>query len=127
MDKGSNHTIMSDNYNELNTGMYSKIQSSNGNHTAIVSDDGHLWVGNTDISGTVSNNKNAISSAQEAISNASTQINNVNKSLDDLGKTIESKSSLKIKEGTNTITFSVVGNDVIVWIGANRMGAITFK
>ena len=111
----------------LNTGMYSKIQSSNGNHTAIVSDDGHLWVGNTDISGTVSNNKNAISSAQEAISNASTQINNVNKSLDDLGKTIESKSSLKIKEGTNTITFSVVGNDVIVWIGANRMGAITFK
>ena len=113
--------------NELNTGMYSKIQSSNGNHTAIVSDDGHLWVGNTDISGTVSNNKNAISSAQEAISNASTQINNVNKSLDDLVKTIESKSSLKIKEGTNTITFSVVGNDVIVWIGANRMGAITFK
>lgn len=90
----------------LNTGMNSEIHSPDLNHKAVVTNAGSLWVDNHDITAAVSDNKTSINS---------------------LAKAVNDKSTLKIIEGTNTIAFSVVGNDVIVWIGEYRMGAITFK
>lgn len=86
--------------------MNSEIHSPDLNHKAVVTNAGSLWVDNHDITAAVSDNKTSINS---------------------LAKAVNDKSTLKIIEGTNTIAFSVVGNDVIVWIGEYRMGAITFK
>lgn len=86
--------------------MNRELLSSDGQHKAVITNAGNLWVDNVDITAGLSDSK---------------------ASINNLVKAINDKYTLKIKEGTNEIAFSVVGNDVIIWIGSYRMGAIVFK
>ena len=52
--------------------------------------------------------------------------NSLNGKLTSTNTVIDQKKTLKIVEGTNDIAFSVVGNEVYVWIGNNNMGFIKF-